>query len=109
MSTSLTTTSFVDSGRRVINLKGELDLATAAQAGEALSHGFEVLDLGELEFLDSTGLRILLQASQALDCKPVLRGARGQVRRILELSGMTTVFVIEQAAPPDGVAPTSLN
>ena len=90
-----------------MNLKGDLDLASAAKASEVLSEGFDVLDLSELVFLDSSGLRVLLQASQDRDPVPVLRGVSGQVKRILELSGVARMFVIEEADRPDGVPPAS--
>jgi anti-anti-sigma factor len=54
-------------GRAVVRLSGELDLSTVAQA-EAEVRRMEqeepsliVLDLRELEFIDSSGLRLVLQ------------------------------------------------
>jgi anti-anti-sigma factor len=107
LSESFASDTVVDSGRRVVNLRGDLDLASAAQASEALRGGFDVLDVSGLEFLDSSGLRVLVQSSQGLESPPVLRGASGQVKRILELSGISTVFVIEEAGGQDGNPPAS--
>jgi anti-anti-sigma factor len=91
-----------------VSFAGELDLATVAEADSILSQGFDVLDVSELEFLDSSGLRVLLLASQGRDPMPVLSGASGQVKRILELSGIDKMFVIERAGRPDGTPPSSL-
>lgn len=109
MSESFSSTAFVDSGRRVVSFTGELDLASVAEADATLSQGFDVLDVSELEFLDSSGLRVLLLASQDRDEAPVLCGASGQVKRILELSGIDKMFVMEVAGRPDGTPPSSLN
>ncbi len=108
LSASFSSTAFVDSGRRVVSLAGELDLASVAQAEAILSQGFDVLDVSELEFLDSSGLRVLLRASQDRDPAPVLSGASGQVKRILEFSGIDRMFVIEATGPSNGTPPSSL-
>ncbi|HEX3618636.1 MAG TPA: STAS domain-containing protein [Solirubrobacteraceae bacterium] len=108
MSESFSCTAFVDSGRRVVTFAGELDLARVAEADAILSDGFDVLDVSELEFLDSSGLRVLLLASQDADPTPVLCGASGQVKRILELSGIDKMFVMEVAGRPNGRPPSPL-
>jgi anti-anti-sigma factor len=56
-------------GRVVLRLRGELDLASAdavAQRLDALAADDEpvVLDLDRLAFMDSSGLRVVLQAAE---------------------------------------------
>jgi anti-sigma B factor antagonist len=56
-------------GTTVLTLHGELDLAYAdalsARLAELRDHGEPVLlDLDQLEFIDSSGLRVLLKATQ---------------------------------------------
>lgn len=64
----LLTVEQVEQGERIIiSLQGELDLANAltaeAKLDEALLLGKEVVvDLGELEFLDSTGISLIVTA-----------------------------------------------
>lgn len=108
MSESFSGAALVESGRRVVKFAGELDLASVAQADAILSDGFDVLDVSELRFLDSSGLRVLLLASQDADATPVLCGASGQVKRILELSGIDKLFVMEAAGWSNGRPPGSL-
>jgi anti-anti-sigma factor len=76
---------------------GELDLATApeleAQLHELRTSGFErvVLDLRELHFVDSTGIRVIVtehQFATANDREFSLVGERPAVRRALELCGL---------------------
>jgi anti-sigma B factor antagonist len=80
---------------------GELDLATAPALEDALQRGFDggsdrvVLDLRELEFIDSSGLRTLLTARRSADMaqKPfsLVAGHRG-LERTLEIAGVHKVF-----------------
>ena len=81
---------------------GELDLATAPALEAALNRAFEsagsgrvVLDLRELEFIDSSGLRTLLTARrQAEDAgaKFSLVAGHRALERTLEIAGVHSVF-----------------
>jgi anti-sigma B factor antagonist len=81
---------------------GELDLATAPALETALARAFHaagagsvVLDLRELEFIDSSGLRTLLtarrQAEEAGASFSLVAGHRG-LERTLEIAGVHKVF-----------------
>jgi anti-sigma B factor antagonist len=84
-------------------LEGELDMATAPEFRERLLDLFAdgvrqlVIDLGELVYLDSVGLGILVgglkryrEAAGDLE----LRGARGQVSQVLDITGVAQVFKV---------------
>jgi len=98
----------VRDGRQTLVLSGELDLAVAAGleatirglCGEGVS-GIE-LDLSQLTFMDSSGLRVVLGA-QALcaehGCDFLVTPGRGQVQRLLELTGTTDVLPLAEAPP----------
>src|SRR6187200_706831 len=81
---------------------GDLDLATAPALEDALSRSFDgdgggrvVLDLRELEFIDSSGLRTLLtarrRAEEAGAQFSLVAGHRG-LERTLEIAGVHKVF-----------------
>jgi anti-sigma B factor antagonist len=82
----------------LVTLRGELDLAALPVLGPELERlagapGFEavVLDLRGLDFLDSSGLRLLVEADRALgDCDRGLVLVRGPqpVQRMFELTRM---------------------
>jgi anti-anti-sigma factor len=81
----------------LVSLHGELDGATAKELEaefiriEATSVSRIVLDLSELEFIDSTGLAVILRAdTRAKNDGHVLRVLRpdGKVGRVFELSGL---------------------
>jgi anti-sigma B factor antagonist len=89
-------------GATVVIPTGELDLATAPSLEAALSRAFEdvrtgrvVLDLRELEFIDSSGLRTLLTARRRADeagaAFSLVAGHRG-LERTLEIAGVHKVF-----------------
>ena len=61
----LTVAQDAQGGSRV-TLRGELDLGSAPQLEQALgaTNGRVVLDLSGLTFMDSTGVRVLLEAAE---------------------------------------------
>jgi anti-sigma B factor antagonist len=73
-------------------LEGELDMATAGGLTDLLRTTAEsddpiVLDFSGVTFMDSSGLRALLQAARSDDCGPVVvKDPSAQVRRLLEIS-----------------------
>jgi len=83
--------------RVVVSLRGELDLASAPllqseiQSSEIVSAAVLVLDLQELNFIDSTGLRVLLGAHKSSAERgqefAVTRGSP-QVQRLLSITGV---------------------
>jgi anti-anti-sigma factor len=82
----------------VIALFGELDLASSPALEDELARVFNseaptvVIDLRQLDFMDSTGLSILVRAHQrAIDSERrlALVTGRPQVQRLLTLTGVT--------------------
>ena len=91
-------------GRAIVVPRGELDLATApeldALVNERLDAGQDVvIDLRELAFMDSTGLRVLVAAHarvEGADRGPtflVVRPLPGApIQRILAIAGVESVL-----------------
>jgi anti-sigma B factor antagonist len=86
---------------RCVSLHGALDLANANALEdefiriETTSVSRIVLDLSELEFIDSTGLAVIMRAhARAQNDGHVLRVLRpnGQVGRVFELCGLDEVL-----------------
>lgn len=84
--------------RVVLTLRGELDLAAAPllaaeiERAEGAERPIVVLDLAELEFIDSTGLRVILAARErAVECGREFAVTPGtpQVRRLFEIAGVS--------------------
>ncbi len=85
-------------GVRVLAVTGELDLHTAPQLEERLGNveGGLLVDLSKCEFIDSTGIGLIVRTWQRLDagldgegeCRFALCGLRDQVQRLLEVTGL---------------------
>ena len=85
----------VTSGWREVRVEGEVDHAVGDQLRAALAEppaGNGVLvDLSECDFVDGTGLGILVSTRLQLMARGqrmLLRGAHGQVRRLLSTAGV---------------------
>jgi anti-anti-sigma factor len=98
--------SVVDDGTISVSLEGELDLASAGQMEQRLTAAEQerptrlVVDLGRLTFIDSTGLRLLLQANARAregGYELVLRPGEPSVQRVFEVTGALTVLRFEGA------------
>ena len=103
-------TSFT-AGKYVVCLKGELDLSGSPQLEAALleaeqSHAKAiVVDLGELTFVDSSGLAVLVDAARrsATNGDQLrITPARDHVARVFRLTGLDTAlpFLVEPSAAP---------
>ena len=88
-----------DDGLAVITPRGELDVAATPALEDALAKAAEtldlqgiVIDLSQLEFMDSSGLRVLVLADQRLRGQGVrfaLVPGGEPVHRVFELTRMT--------------------
>jgi anti-anti-sigma factor len=81
-----------------LRLVGELDAATAPHLQRRLEEHRSVtrLDLRDVTFVDSSGLRVLLLASRASGADGlILLEPSGHVRRVLEMTGLVDAFRIQ--------------
>ena len=93
-------------GASVLTVIGELDLRTSPELEQRLSQAFAggaelvILDLRGIEFMDSTGLRVLLTAHQRAHESgrrfALIRGA-DQVERVLTLTGVRDILNVVDA------------
>lgn len=90
----------------VLAVAGELDLASSPTLEEALDAVTEttpellILDLSALEFMDSTGLSVLVRAHQrALEAGRRFALVKGgsQVQRLLSLTGIDDRIVVAES------------
>ena len=91
-----------------VALTGELDLASAGQLDTAIAElcadGAEliVLELGELEFMDSTGLRSVLvgdELCKVSGCELLIGATSRQVERLFSVSGVAERLPRRTEAP----------
>ena len=89
-------------GRVVVVIRGELDLATAPDLEAAIKSRLDdgqdvVVDLRELDFMDSTGLRVLVAAHGRVEGTEqrflIVRPLPGaSIERILAVAGVERVL-----------------
>ncbi len=111
------TNEYLDEDRRVIDVSGDLDVATARVLRDRIAHRSDttpgadraegsvdrdvVVDLGGIGFTDSAGLNGLILAHY--DCESAgtrltLVHVPSRLRRLLELAGLDSVLHIQPGA-----------
>ncbi len=94
--------SDLEGGVRLLEIQGELDLSTALQLEEPLEEATRepdaavLIDLAGCQFIDSTGIALIVRAWQRVDAAAGNGGKGGlvlccqneQVRRVLEVTGL---------------------
>jgi anti-sigma B factor antagonist len=87
----------------LLKVQGELDIYTAPRLKEAVlaaltdGVGSLAIDLSEVEFLDSTGLQVLMSAKKRTAERGgdvYLLGVGGQIRRVFTLLSLERIFKI---------------
>lgn len=88
----------LEDGIRVFTVQGELDMNTAPELERELDDALSqsdasiMLDLSECEFIDSTGIALIVRTWQRLDGdgpgRLVLCCVNHQVRRLLKITGV---------------------
>jgi anti-sigma B factor antagonist len=98
-------------GHAVMAIAGEIDLYTAPRLQSEFTRLLEetgpdrvVIDMSGVEFCDSTGMNVLLSALKRLKERGgVLEVAapRPAVRKILQVTGLDSVFTVHESVPAD--------
>ena len=109
MSSSSPVAPQVPRRERIIQLAGELDVVTAPAefsrvVEERPAAGNVIrLDLGQVTFIDSSGIAMLLKIKAHLEgggCALVLADLSPPVQRVFEILGLNDAFSIEPDASP---------
>ena len=91
-------------GKIVATLEGELDTAAALDVENALQPLYEnngcdiVIDCTKLEYIASSGLRILLgilKSAKASGGKVTLRGMNDDIKNVFKMTGLIALFDVE--------------
>ena len=92
-----------ESGITVLAAHGEVDVSTAPQLRQAIIEeasagpGPLVIDLSDVDFLDSTGLGVLvsgLKRFRTMGTDVILVIASNRIAKVFEITGLTQVFRI---------------
>lgn len=98
----VTITKTKENDTLTIALEGRLDITTAPELEAALNGSLDgvgslVMDLKELAYLSSAGLRVLLSAEKGMNKqgKMVIRNVNETVLAVFEVTGFTDILIIE--------------
>jgi anti-sigma B factor antagonist len=93
-----------NSGVVLVRLTGEVDVATSPELDQRLlevstgEHSHLLIDLSEVEFMDSTGLASIVRAQYSADAnghRLSLRRGSPQVQRLFEITGLVDRVTFE--------------
>jgi anti-sigma B factor antagonist len=93
-----------DDGSNGLAVIGELDICTAPRLRECLLEVLAsnpdrlVLDLGQMVFLDSTGISVLisgLERARSQSTTMVLKDVQPKIMRLFEMTALTKLFDFE--------------
>ena len=91
-----------EDSKMTVAVSGRLDTSTAPQLEAELKADIEevkelVFDFGELEYISSAGLRVLLSAQKIMNKqgKMTITGANESIMEIFEVTGFTDILTIE--------------
>ena len=91
-------------GKYIATLKGEMDTAAAMEAEEVLKPLYQsdgkdvIIDCNGLEYIASSGLRILLgilKGARSSGSRVVMRGVNDDIKNVFKLTGFITLFEFE--------------
>jgi anti-sigma B factor antagonist len=100
---------------RTIAVCGELDLATAPalerelQDAQAAGARVIVLDLGGVEFIDSTGLRVIITAHRRAGAQLLILNCSKRMQRPFELCGLIERLTFVNEIPAHNAATTGIS
>ena len=86
----------------VVALKGRLDTTTAPELEKELKEALDgisalVIDMANLEYISSAGLRVLLSAQKTMNKKGTMKVAHvnNAIMEIFEVTGFSEILTIE--------------
>jgi len=91
-------------GKYVAVLEGEMDTAAAIESEKVLKPIYNgngkdvIIDCTKLEYIASSGLRILLsilKGAKASGSKVVMRGVNDDIKNVFKLTGFISIFEFE--------------
>ena len=92
----------IEDGKAVFEIEGRLDTTTAPELEQELKDSLEgvtelVLDLGKLDYISSSGLRVLLTTRKIMQSQGEMKvtNVTETVMDVFEVTGFTDILTIE--------------
>ena len=96
----LNITKTVNDKELTIALEGRLDTVTSPVLESELQNSLDgieklIMDMKNLQYISSAGLRVLLTARKGIQGELVLKNVASSVREVLEITGFVDILTIE--------------
>lgn len=83
----------------VLRVEGEVDLLTAPQLEEAIAGAYQtrrcvIVDLSRLDYLDGSGIRVLMRAAEENTGRFVVIGSKPTIRRLFEILRLVDILPV---------------
>ena len=98
----MTITKEINGSKLLLKISGRLDTASSPELQEVLNNSLDgaaslVLDLKELEYISSSGLRVLLSAYKSMSGKEgmIVKNVNETVMEVFEITGFSDILSIE--------------
>ncbi len=98
----MTITKEINGSKLLLKISGRLDTASSPELQEVLNNSLDgaaslVLDLKELEYISSSGLRVLLSAHKSMSGKEgmIVKNVNETVMEVFEITGFSDILSIE--------------
>ena len=86
-----------------LEISGRMDTATAPEleviiTGECTGLEKLIFELKDLEYISSAGLRVFIKAQKMMNDQGemIIRGANETVKEIFDITGLLSIFTVEQ-------------
>ena len=97
----------IEGDKLTVALKGRLDAVTAIEFDKDIAKNLDgvknlILDLSNLEYIASAGLRILLKLQKKMNTQGdmKIKNVTRDVREVLDMTGFSRLLSIEEADAP---------
>ena len=97
----------IEGDKLTVALKGRLDAVTAIEFDKDIAKNLDgvknlILDLANLEYIASAGLRILLKLQKKMNTQGdmKIKNVNRDVREVLDMTGFSRLLSIEEADAP---------
>lgn len=98
----MTITKNNEGNKLTVAIEGRLDTTTAPNLEAELNSSLEgiadlVLDMSELQYISSAGLRVLLSAQKTMNKqgKMVIKNVNEEIKEVFEITGFVDILTIE--------------
>jgi len=91
----------MENGKMILKISGRLDTQTAPELEKTMEDMEDckelILDMAELEYISSAGLRVILKAQKLMNTKGEMKltGVNESVMEVFEITGFSDILIFE--------------